>query len=122
MNAETWAGFGTTLGALAIAVLGYIRSRTANKRTVELKEEQKRLKAGKADQEAQERAFRRLQNIYEAGLKQLEEQLGRVREDLETERGLGARLRARIEQLEKVVSRLRELLRRHGIKEDTSDD
>jgi hypothetical protein len=114
MNPETWAGFGTALAAFGVAVLGWLRSHSANKRT-------KMLRTTKVDIEAQDRAFLRLQNIYEAGLKQMDDQIIRMRSELQEERTLTSRLRRRVDQLEAVVDKLRSMLRRHGIQEQEED-
>jgi predicted aconitase len=115
MNTETWIGFGTAAAAFGTAALAHIRGRRANKRA-EAKVEARL--AEKVNQDAQDRAFRRLQKIYETGLSQLDSQLVRLKAELVEEQGLSTKLRDRVATLERVVARLRRLIEEHGITDD----
>lgn len=60
-------------------------------------------------------AYERARQLYESGIAQLEEQIARLRTEVNEERGTSGRLRDRVEDLEATVAWLRTQLMRAGI-------
>lgn len=84
------------LAAVACAWLAY-------KQATKVSAASSRVEIQKVDAGAYERA----RGIYESGIKQLEEQLTRLRTQLDEEREVSGRLRTRISDLEDTVARMR---------------
>lgn len=60
-------------------------------------------------------AFERARSMYEAGIQQLEAQVGRLRVDFATEQDVSNRLKVQVIELENTVARLRRQLINAGI-------
>jgi chromosome segregation ATPase len=105
------------LGAVVAAYLAY-RQATAVART------QARAEARKVDAGAYERA----KALYESGIQQLEEQVRRLRAEVDSYRGRAAiaedassRLSARVAELELTIARMRRQLILAGVEPDHDD-
>lgn len=92
------------LAAIACAYLAY-------KQATKVSAASSRVEIQKVDAGAYERA----RGIYESGIKQLEEQLTRLRVQLDEEREVSGRLRTRISDLEDTVAKMRRQMMVAGI-------
>lgn len=96
------------LSGFVAAVLG---SYLAYKKAVKASEAASRSETLKVEAGAYERA----RKLYEDGIKQLEDQVARLRREVTDERGVSDSLRKKINELEETVARLRQQLIKAGV-------
>jgi predicted nucleic acid-binding Zn-ribbon protein len=108
----------TALLAFAASYLGYRQATRAARTNARIEAEKSRIEAEKVDAAAYERA----RGLYEAGIEQLEEQLRRLRDEIDSWRGrttlaedTATRLQGRVSELELTITQMRRQLILAGI-------